>query len=107
MCFSIKDKYKKWYRTIKPHSVTEELFRITKKGLVKVIVPYFRSPLVFIDPTHTKFFTVESFSYYDPEHAICQRYDYTYARVKIEKILFHENLSSGLIKEIIVKFANN
>jgi predicted SAM-dependent methyltransferase len=90
-----------------PLSVMEELFRITKKkGLVKVIVPYFRSPSAFIDPTHTKFFTVESFSYYDPDHVICQRYDYTLARFKIEKILFHEHLSNGFIKEIIVKIAN-
>ena len=90
-----------------PLSVMEELFRIVKeKGLVKVIVPYFRSSSAFTDPTHTKFFTVESFSYYDPDHVICKRYDYTLARFKIEKILFHEHLNNGFLKEIIVKIAN-
>jgi predicted SAM-dependent methyltransferase len=91
----------------RPLSVMEELFRIVKRnGLVKVIVPYFRSSSAFTDPTHTKFFTVESFSYYDPDHIICKRYDYTLARFKIEKILFHEDLNNGLLKKIIVIIAN-
>jgi predicted SAM-dependent methyltransferase len=90
-----------------PLSVMEELYRIVKPGgVVKVIVPYFRSVSAFIDPTHKHFFTVESFSYYDPDHVICKRYDYTLSRFKAEKIVFHEYLNSGLIKRLIVIIAN-
>ena len=47
-----------------PIAVMGELYRIVKpSGIVKVIVPYFRSVSAFIDPTHKHFFTVESFSY--------------------------------------------
>jgi predicted SAM-dependent methyltransferase len=90
-----------------PLDVMEEIHRILKVGgELKVIVPYFRSPSAFHDPTHKTFYTVESFSYYDPEHPICKRYDYTTAHFNIEKIIFHENLDSGLIKSGIVLLAN-
>ena len=90
-----------------PMSVMEEIHRILKaEGEVKVIVPYFRSPSAFHDPTHKTFYTVESFSYYDPEHPISRRYDYTTAHFKIEKIVFHEHLTTGLIKSLIVALAN-
>ena len=90
-----------------PLRVMEEIYRMLKKGgEVKVIVPYFRSPYAFHDPTHKTFYTTQSFSYYDPDHPICIKYDYTKARFKIEEIVFHENLKSGIIKSLIVKFAN-
>jgi predicted SAM-dependent methyltransferase len=87
--------------------VMEEIYRIVKPGgTVKVIVPYFRSLWAFIDPTHRHFFTVNSFAFYDPTHVICQRYDYTLARFKTEKILFNETLKSSLFKHIMVLIAN-
>ncbi len=90
-----------------PMSVMEEIHRILKsEGEVKVIVPYFRSPSAFHDPTHKTFYTIESFSYYDPEHPIHRRYDYTKAHFKVEKIVFHEHLKSGLIKSSLVALAN-
>jgi len=91
----------------RPLSVMEEIHRILKPdGEVKVIVPYFRSPSAFHDPTHKTFYTIESFSYYDPEHPICKRYDYTKAHFKVEKIVFHEHLNSGIVKNLIVSLAN-
>ena len=90
-----------------PLDVMEELHRILKVGgELKVIVPYFRSPSAFHDPTHKTFYTTLSFSYYDPDHPICKRYDYTKAHFKVEKIVFHEHLKSGLIKSSLVAFAN-
>lgn len=90
-----------------PMHVMEELHRILKVGAeLKVIVPYFRSPSAFHDPTHKTFYTTESFSYYDPDHPICIRYDYTKAYFKVEKIVFHEHLKSGFLKRIIVSMAN-
>ena len=90
-----------------PLNVMEEIHRILKVGgEVKVIVPYFRSPNAFHDPTHKTFYTTLSFSYYDPSHPICKRYDYTTAHFKVEKIVFHEHLRSGLIKTMFVVLAN-
>jgi predicted SAM-dependent methyltransferase len=87
--------------------VMEEVYRICKPGgKVKVIVPYFRSLWAFIDPTHKHYFTVESFSYFDPDHIICTRYDYTFARFKTEKIVFNETLANRWTKKIMLKLAN-
>ena len=90
-----------------PLRVMEEIHRILKSGgEVKVIVPYFRSPSDFHEPTHKTFYTTESFSYYDPEHPICKRYDYTQAHFKVQKIVFHEHLDSRFIKKLVVRMAN-
>ena len=91
-----------------PLLVMEEIYRIIRgKGLVKVIVPYFRSASAFIDPTHKHFFTVNSFAYYDPSNEICNRYDYTTARFKVVKIVFNETLKlRSPLKYIVKKLAN-
>ncbi len=87
--------------------VMEEVYRISKPGgLVKVIVPYFRSHWACIDPTHTHFFTYNSFAYYDPDHQFFQRYAYTHARFKVRKIVFNELLPNPWRKQIIVNLAN-
>lgn len=88
--------------------VMEEIHRILKsEGVVKVSVPYFRSPWAFIDPTHKSFYTVDSFAYFDPRHIICQRYDYTSARFLVERIVFNECLDDKRwTKKIMVKLAN-
>ena len=87
--------------------VMEETHRICKLGgLVKVIVPYFRSIWACIDPTHRHFFTVDSFAYFDPDHPICDRYAYSLARFKVEKTVFNENLKNRRLKRMISGFAN-
>ena len=87
--------------------VMEEVHRICKPGgVVKVIVPYFRSLWAFMDPTHKHFFTVNSFAYFDPESIICTRYDYTLARFKPEKIIFNETQWCRWTKNIVLMFAN-
>ena len=91
-----------------PMLVMQEVHRITKmEGLVKVIVPYFRSKWAFTDPTHKTFYTVDSFAYYDPDHEICKRYDYIDTRFKVLKIVFNEGLEKGsLLSRFIVWLAN-
>ena len=90
-----------------PVKVMEEVHRICKSGgRVKVIVPYFRSVWAFIDPTHQTFYTVNSFAYYDPRHAICRRYDYTKARYHVQNIVFNETLETSWAKQLLVKIAN-
>jgi ubiquinone/menaquinone biosynthesis C-methylase UbiE len=88
-------------------AVMEELHRICKQGgVVKVIVPYFRSLWACIDPTHKHFFTVNSFAYFDPENIICSRYDYTLARFSVEKIVFNETLKTRWTRRLVSKLAN-
>ncbi|WML66570.1 MAG: hypothetical protein METHP_00005 [Methanoregula sp. SKADARSKE-2] len=49
--------------------VMDEIYRISRPGGIIIIkVPYFRSRYAFIDPTHKHYFTVESFTYFDPAH---------------------------------------
>ena len=83
-------------------SVMEEIHRIVKPaGIVIVKTPYFRSVWASIDPTHLHFFTTQSFAYYDADHIICQRYEYTLARFKTLKLVFNENLYSDPFKKLI------
>ena len=87
--------------------VMEEIHRVLKPaGLVKVIVPYFRSTWAHIDPTHKHFFTVHSFAYFDPDDLICQRYDYSLARFKVEKTVFNETLANRWTKRLVLRLAN-
>ncbi len=87
--------------------VMEEVHRICKPGgRVKVIVPYFRSVWAAIDPTHRHAFAVDSFAYFDPDHIICQRYDYTLARFKTEKVVFNETLVKRWWTRAALRLAN-
>ena len=86
--------------------VMEELRRVTKKGaLIKIIVPYFRSKWAFIDPTHIHFFTVDSFSYFDPAHEHNRLYNYSKATFSIEKIIFNKNIKRSFFINVFAKFA--
>jgi len=85
----------------------EEIHRIGKpNALVKIIVPYFRSRWACIDPTHRHFFSVDSMSYFDPDHIHCQLYDYSLVRFKIEKRIFNETLKNSFFKKIMLMVAN-
>ena len=51
--------------------IMEEIFRVCKDGaIVKIKVPYFKSIGAFKDPTHKRFFTEETFAYFDKEEQI-------------------------------------
>lgn len=90
-----------------PMRVMEEVYRIAKiGGTVKVIVPYFRSVWAYIDPTHKTFYTVDSFSYFDPRHIISKRYDYTSARFIVEKVVFNETLKNSWLRGLVARIAN-
>jgi predicted SAM-dependent methyltransferase len=80
--------------------VMEELHRIAKPGsVIKITVPYFRARWAFVDPTHRHFFTIDSFRYFDPDHAFHERYPLSRATFRTEKIAFNEKINDrGLLK---------
>lgn len=85
----------------------EEIHRISKPNAnVKIIVPYFRARWAFIDPTHRHFFTVGSFSYFDPESIVHKIYPYSKVTFKPEKIVFNETIQRGWFMSIIKAVAN-
>jgi SAM-dependent methyltransferase len=85
----------------------EEIHRILQNGgLVKIIVPYFRSRWAFIDPTHRHFFTSDSFAYFDSSSHISQMYPYSTARFTVERIVFNEDIPAGAGKAFVKWIAN-
>jgi len=87
--------------------VMEEIWRISKNGAkVKIFVPYFRSKWASIDPTHKHFFTVNSFSYFDPNHIHSKLYKYSKATYCIEKIVFDEKINGSYVQRFVKKLAN-
>lgn len=78
--------------------VLEELHRITKPdGRITIQVPYFASPGAFADPTHKRFFTYQTFRYFQPgdnlEH-------YTKARFRILELRLRFFTSEGLLSAL-------
>jgi len=91
--------------------VMEEIYRIAKPGaIIKITVPYFRARWAFVDPTHRHFFTIDSFGYFDPDHTFKERYGYSNATFRVEKIVFNERIVergvSGLLRLALKAFAN-
>lgn len=90
-----------------PMRVMEDDHRIYKVvGQVKVIVPHFRSLYAFIDPTHEHYFSVDSFAFYEPDHIICQRFDYVEVSSKVERIVLNETLETRGAKRLTVALEN-
>jgi len=90
-----------------PVRVMEEIWRVSKPaGKVVVVQPYFRSVWNFVDPWVKNFGTVHSFAFYDPDDPICQRYEYSSARFKTEKIVFNEGVPMRWFTRLVAAFAN-
>jgi SAM-dependent methyltransferase len=88
--------------------VMEELHRISKPdGIIIIKVPYFRSRYAYIDPTHTHFFTVESFTYYDPLHIHHTLYTYSKCLFKTTGRYFDmEFPSENILKRFVTDLCN-
>ena len=88
-------------------AIITEIYRISKPGAKVVIsVPYFRGRFAFIDPTHRHFFTVDSMTYFDPEHEHSKLYPYSSARLITEDIRFNVGLPNGFVRSIFARCAN-
>lgn len=64
-------------------AVMEELYRICQNGaIIKISLPYYKSSGAFTDPTHKRFFTENSFQYFEEAH---EYHFYTKAKFKTLK----------------------
>ncbi len=80
-----------------PLEVVNELYRIAKNGAIITIgVPYFRSFYATIDPTHRNFFGINWFNYFDPSHIFQQKYQYSQAKFKLEKLEFDREFKKDM-----------
>lgn len=90
-----------------PIRVLEELHRVGKPGaLVLLHLPYFRAHWAFNDPTHKRFYSVETFHHFDPSHPYSALYPYTTARFRVESVTFNERIRRGPIRTLAKAFAN-
>ena len=94
-----------------PLRVMEEVYRICGNGAhVTVGVPYFRSRYAVIDPTHRNFFGVDWFSYFDPRHPFQEKYRYSSARFRVDRIEFDREFKQGrpgLLHRMLIRLAES
>ena len=87
--------------------VMKEAHRILKdEGKIFVKCAYFRSSYAYHYPASINHFTVRTFCFFDPEHLFYKKFKYTQTKFKVEKISFNNNFNSGLLKKILILFAN-
>jgi len=88
--------------------VMEELHRISKpNGLIEIKVPYFRSRYAYIDPSHKHFFSVESFTYFDPLHIHHTLYNYSKSLFKTTGRYFNVDFpSENILKRFVTNLCN-
>ena len=87
--------------------VMKEIHRIVKlNGKVIIKCAYFRSNYAYHYPGSKNNFTVSSFSFFDPDHIFYKKFKYTKIKFKTEKISFNDNFNSGILKKILILFAN-
>jgi predicted SAM-dependent methyltransferase len=88
--------------------VMEELHRISKpNGIIVIKVPYFRSRYAYIDPTHKHYFTVASFTYFDPLHIHHTLYNYSKRLFKTTGRYFNvEFPSENILKRFVTHLCN-
>ena len=68
-----------------------ELYRVCKKdAIIKIIVPYYKWSGAFVDPSHVRFFTEDTFNYFNKDYAKLVNYDmeyeYDFEIIKVEII---------------------
>lgn len=90
-----------------PIQVLEELHRVGKPGALIVIhVPYFRAHWAYNDPTHKRFYSVETFAHFDPAHPYSKLYPYSPAQFTVESVTFNERIARGPLATIVKAVAN-
>jgi len=82
----------------------EEIHRISRPGgRVLVTVPHYSSANAYTDPTHKRFFGVDSFSYVTGDNAHDFYSDRRF-RLRERKLLFHPSLTNKLVWRLANRF---
>jgi len=69
--------------------VVKELHRVLKTGgCVTIIVPHFTSRYNYIDPTHKKVFSFQTFEFFTSENRRNYYFDFHFSKVSETKIVF-------------------
>jgi SAM-dependent methyltransferase len=87
---------------IKP--VMQEIHRVLRKGgTVFISVPYYRSAKAFQDPTHVRFFTINTFDYFVAKQSVAPKwyFPFTFARIKRRSFVFNRGPFALLLSPII------
>ena len=87
---SVRHVYSRHFLEHIPDTVKlmEEIYRVCQpNALVQIKVPYFKSDGAFKDPTHVKFFTRETFDYFDRSNKKLPNYNLN-CNFRVEKISY-------------------
>ncbi|MHA1728872.1 MAG: class I SAM-dependent methyltransferase [Promethearchaeota archaeon] len=84
--------------------ILKEVHRITKPtGRILIMVPYYNSPLAFMDPTHKRAFNYKTFDYYSENSSWNYYFDFKFKIVK--KQLITTRLGSFIPKRFLLKLS--
>lgn len=75
--------------------VLKELHRILKeKGIIEIRVPHFTSKNNFVDPTHKKLFSFQTFDFFveNPAYKRAYYFDFHFSKVAYSKIIFERGI---------------
>ena len=82
----------------------EELHRICQPGArVKLTVPHFSSANAFVDPTHKRFFSAQTFQYVTGEHEF-SFYTRTRFRLVHRSIVFEPSLVNKVVRRLANRY---
>lgn len=71
--------------------VLQELHRILKPGgFLKIIVPHFTSKYAYTDPTHCRFFSVQTLLFFVANHPNSYYFNFHFSQVKKTHIAFNK-----------------
>ena len=88
-----------------------ELHRILKKGgMLEICVPHFTSQDNFIDPTHKKLFSFQTFEFFVTNSPFKRDYyfDFHFARIMYSRITFHKRfLFYNYLVELLVNLCEH
>jgi SAM-dependent methyltransferase len=85
-------------------SVMQEIHRVLRKGgTVFISVPYYRSAKAFQDPTHVRFFTINTFDYFVTEQTVAPKwyFPFAFSRITRRSFVFKQGLLALLLSPII------
>ncbi len=69
--------------------ILEDLYRVLEPGgVLKIRVPHFTSRNNFVDPTHQKYFSVETFSFFTKESEREYYFSFAFSRIRSCRITF-------------------